>query len=258
MSDDVIHIIEAMRPISLDEMDSVKLLNRTDTKYIFRRSQLPDVLTKIAPNYAVLHINGTPYQKYKTTYFDTKDDAMYIAHQNGKLNRYKIRHRTYLSTDAEFLEIKFKNNKGRTKKKRISFPYSHPLSEANEFIHKHSPFSGEDLFPKSCVEYTRLTLVDLVHGERCTVDTDLMVTNCSTGEKADFSHMCIIELKRDKCSSVSFMKDALRENRIFKRGMSKYAIGTAVVYKDIKKNMFKKKIRFIDKLKRDVSPHVLH
>ena len=31
--------------------------------------------------------------------------------------------------------------------------------------------------------------------------------------------------------------------------MSKYAIGTAVVYKEIKKNRFKKKIRYIDKLK---------
>jgi hypothetical protein len=33
---------------------------------------------------------------------------MYMSHQNGKLNRYKIRHRTYLSTNAEFLEIKLK------------------------------------------------------------------------------------------------------------------------------------------------------
>ncbi len=76
-----------------------------------------------------------------------------------------------------------------------------------------------------------------------------MVTNCITGEKADFSHICIIELKRDKSSAVSYMQEALLKNRIFRRGMSKYAIGTAVVYKEIKKNRFKKKIRYIDKLK---------
>lgn len=249
MAQSVQEIVDAMRPITLDEMDSVKLLNRTDTKYVFCRTQLADVLSYIAPNYAVLHINNTPYQKYKTTYFDTADDKMYIAHQNGKLNRYKVRHRTYLSTGAEFLEIKFKNNKGRTKKKRIEFPFVNPLYEANEFIKKHSPFTGEQLFPKTLVEYTRVTLVDLVHGERCTVDTDLMVTNCITGEKADFSHICIIELKRDKSSAVSYMQEALLKNRIFRRGMSKYAIGTAVVYKEIKKNRFKKKIRYIDKLK---------
>jgi len=249
MADAVEIIIDAMRPISLDEMDSVKLQNRTDTKYVFSRAQLPDVLAEIAPNYAVLHINGTPYQKYRTTYFDTADDKMYIAHQNGKLNRYKVRHRTYLSTGAEYLEIKFKNNKRRTKKKRIAFPFSSPLMEANNFITKNCPFSGEELFPKTLVEYSRITLVDLVHGERCTVDTDLMITNCVTGEKADFGHICIIELKRDKCSAVSFMKSSLLKNRIFQRGMSKYAIGTAVVYKNIKKNRFKKKIRYIEKLK---------
>lgn len=249
MADAVKNIVDAMRPITLDEMDSVKLLNRTDTKYVFRRSQLMDVLAEIAPNYAALHINGTPYQDYKTTYFDTADDQMYLAHQNGKLNRYKVRHRTYLSTGAEFLEIKYKNNKRRTKKKRVEFSFSSPLIEANEFIKKHCPYSGEELFPKTLVEYTRLTLVDLIHGERCTVDTNLIITNCITGEKADFSHICIIELKRDKSSAVSYMQSALLKNRIFKRGMSKYAIGTAVVYKNIKKNRFKKKIRYIEKLR---------
>ena len=249
MAKTVQDIVAEMRPITLDEMDSVKLLNRTDTKYVFSRSQLPNVLSLIAPNYAALYINDTPYQDYKTVYYDTPDDKMYIAHQNGKLNRYKVRHRTYLSTGAEFLEIKFKNNKGRTKKKRISFPKTHPLYEANTFIHQHSPFTGEELFPKTLVEYTRLTLVDLVHGERCTVDTNLHVTNCVNGESADFSHICIIELKRDKCCAVSYMQSALLKNRIFRRGMSKYAIGTAVVYKNIKKNRFKTKIRYIEKLR---------
>ncbi len=249
MLDEIQHIVDAMRPISLDEMDSVKLQNRTDTKYVFSSKQLPAVLSAIAPKYAVLHINNTPYQDYKTVYFDTSNDQMYIDHQNGKLNRYKVRHRTYLSTGAEFLEVKFKNNKRRTKKKRVSFPASAPLTEASIFLEKNCPYAATDLFPKTVVEYTRLTLVDLIHGERCTVDTNLMVTNYKTGEKADFSHICIIELKRDKCSSVSYMQSALLKNRIFKRGMSKYAIGTAVVYKNIKKNRFKKKLRYIEKLK---------
>lgn len=243
------HIIQSMQNISLEEMDTVMLQNRTDTKYVFSAQQLPAVLTDIAQNYSVLHINGTAFQDYKTVYFDTPDDKMYIAHQNGKLNRYKVRHRTYLSTDVAFLEVKFKNNKGRTKKKRIEFPITSPLSQADTFLHKHCPFSGEELFPKTLVEYCRVTLVDLAHGERCTVDTNLKATNCVTGEKADFSHICIIELKRDKSTGVSYMHDALLKNRIFKCSMSKYAIGTAFVYKNIKKNRFKNKLRYIEKLK---------
>jgi len=105
------------------------------------------------------------------------------------------------------------------------------------------------LSPKTLVEYCRVTLVDLVHGERCTVDTNLIATNCVTGEKADFSHICIIELKRDKSTGVSYMHKALLKNRIFERSMSKYAIGTAFVYKNIKKNRFKNKLRYIEKLK---------
>ena len=249
MAEAVQHIIDSMPAISLDEMDSVKLQNRTDTKYVFSALQLPDVLAIVAPNYAVLHINGTPIQDYKTVYFDTADSVMYTAHQQGKLNRYKVRHRTYLSTGAAYLEVKFKNNKSRTKKKRLEFPIDTALSQADTFLHKHCPFSGEELFPKTLVEYSRVTLVDLLHGERCTVDTNLIATNCVTGEKADFSHICIVELKRDKSSAVSYMENVLLKNRIFKRSMSKYAIGTAVVYKDIKKNRFKKKLRYIEKLK---------
>ncbi|HOS83800.1 MAG TPA: polyphosphate polymerase domain-containing protein [Bacteroidales bacterium] len=249
MDSKVVDIISSFKPISLEEMDSVKLLNRTDTKYVFEASKLPAILQDIKQSYAVLHIQNNPYQDYKTIYFDTFDDDMYLSHQNGKLNRYKIRHRTYLSTNAEYLEIKFKTNKGRTFKKRMQFPISKSLVEANEFIQKHSPFSGEQLRYKSLVEYTRLTLVDLVRGERATVDINLQVTNCENNERVDFSHICIIELKRDKSSNNSAMQSTLRKHRVFQRGMSKYTIGTAAIYNDIKKNRLKKKLRFLEKLK---------
>ena len=44
---------------------------------------------------------------------------MYLAHQNGRVIREKIRVRTYVSSGLTFLEVKNKNNKGRTDKKRI-------------------------------------------------------------------------------------------------------------------------------------------
>ena len=102
------HIIQSMHDISLEEMDTVMLQNRTDKKYLLSAQQLPSVMGDIAPYYSVLHINGTPFQDYKTVYYDTADNKMYMAHQNGKLNRYKVRHRTYLSTNVEFLEVKYK------------------------------------------------------------------------------------------------------------------------------------------------------
>ena len=243
------HIISAIKPISLEEMDSVKLLNRTDTKYVFPSSKLPDILHEIATKYTILYINNTPYQRYKTIYFDTKDSQMYLAHQNGWSNRFKIRHRTYLSTQAQYLEIKLKTNKGRTIKKRTKFLIEKDLCEANEFLMKHSPYKGEDLQFKLLVDYTRLTLVDIENGERATIDIDLKVTNCETKEEKDFSHICIIELKRDGNANNSNMQIVLRKHRIFQKGMSKYSIGCAAADSTIKKNRFKKKLRYIEKLK---------
>ena len=53
-------------------------------------------------------------------YFDTDDYEMYRMHHAGRTVREKIRVRTYLDSLDTFLEVKNKNNHGRTKKKRIT------------------------------------------------------------------------------------------------------------------------------------------
>lgn len=249
MNQKIKDIVSLMKPISLEEMDSVKLLNRIDSKYILNAAKLPSILKELTESYAILYINETPYQDYKTIYFDTNDCHMYNAHQCGRTNRYKVRHRTYLSTNAEYLEIKFKTNKGKTFKKRMKFPYSQDLSGANEFLQKNSPFKGNELFPKSLVEYTRLTLVNLEQGERATIDINLIVTNEVGNKSIDFSHVCIIELKRDSNGNNSFIQAALKKHRVFQKSMSKYSIGTAAVDEKLRINRFKKKLRYIEKLK---------
>lgn len=44
---------------------------------------------------------------------------MYNQHQWNHTNRQKIRFRTYCVSGLQFMEVKTKNNHGRTKKKRI-------------------------------------------------------------------------------------------------------------------------------------------
>ena len=51
-------IVSGFLPISLDEMDDVKLMSRTDTKFAFKASKLPLLLQKILPFYKVLNIDG--------------------------------------------------------------------------------------------------------------------------------------------------------------------------------------------------------
>lgn len=244
------HIIEQIPPISLEEMDSVKLLNRTDTKYVFSASKLPKILEEIQDKYSILYINNTPFQSYKTIYFDTQNNDMYLAHQNGWSNRFKIRHRTYLSTQAQYLEIKLKTNKGRTVKKRTKFSIDKDLKEANEFLLKNCPYKGEDLKYRLLVDYTRLTLVDIKNGERATIDIDLRVTDYNTKKQTDFTHVCIVELKRDGNANNSNMQEILKKYRIFQKSMSKYSIGYAATNDTLKKNRFKKKLRYIEKLKK--------
>ena len=100
-------------------MDNVRLMDRTDTKFSFHSSQLFSILDDIKFDYTALEISGKRFAEYHTLYYDTKKLDLYMHHQNGGLNRYKVRHRTYVDSQLGFLEVKFKNNKERTKKTRI-------------------------------------------------------------------------------------------------------------------------------------------
>ena len=100
-------------------MDDVKLMSRTDTKFAFQASKLPLLMEKMIPFYRVLNINDQLIHDYKSLYFDTDQRKFYLDHHNGRVNRNKIRFREYVGSSLTFLEIKRKNNKGRTIKKRI-------------------------------------------------------------------------------------------------------------------------------------------
>jgi hypothetical protein len=111
-------LVNTFRALTLNELDKVKLLNRKDTKYVFTQSQLPSILEQLIPSYKILEIENERVFIYDTIYFDTHDFKFYTQHHNGNKKRYKIRSRTYQNTGQSFFEIKVKNNKNRTIKKR--------------------------------------------------------------------------------------------------------------------------------------------
>ena len=51
-------ITASFSPIKLAEMDNVKLMSRSDTKFAFKISKLPELLNQMIPFYRVLEING--------------------------------------------------------------------------------------------------------------------------------------------------------------------------------------------------------
>ncbi len=81
--------------LSLEDIKSVSLQKRTDTKYLLNLSQLTALLSILKSNYSIVEIDSLKNLPYKTLYYDTPDLDLYRIHHNGKLNRYKFRTREY-------------------------------------------------------------------------------------------------------------------------------------------------------------------
>ena len=242
------NILNKFQPISLKELDKVKLLNRTDTKYVLPIICLPEILKEIIENYYILDIDNKRLFAYETLYFDTDNLRMFIAHHNGKLNRYKIRKREYIDSNLNFLEIKFKNNKGRTIKDRISGEELSPeLSDrARQFIMENSPYDPETLNGQITTIFNRVTLVNKKLSERITIDLDLNFHNHLLEKR--FPNISIIEVKQDKAEKNSLLKEKLRERKIMPNSFSKYCFGTVVTNNKVKTNNFKPGILKLNKI----------
>ncbi|GAF01602.1 polyphosphate polymerase domain-containing protein [Saccharicrinis fermentans] len=234
--------------IQLREMEKVKLMNRVDKKYWFHVSRLSALLEEINESYFLLDMDGQSLLPYSTVYFDTPEDRMFIAHHNGKLNRYKIRRRSYVSSGISFFEVKFKNNKGRTIKKRIPSDFMEPgfSSQEIDFIHEMTPFCHQELKRSLVNHFSRLTLVNKNFKERCTIDLNLQFQQAQNS--VGLGDLAIVEVKSDGRSSVSPLLMALRNQRIKPAGFSKYCVGRAITNRHLKRNAFKEKIRSIEKV----------
>jgi hypothetical protein len=251
---DIQTILQSFNPVSLEEMASVRLMNRIDTKYVFCASRIPDLLTSLAGSYNILEIGQERAFNYNTNYLDTGDLLFYNQHVTGKLARHKIRYRKYKSTGNTFLEIKRKTNKNRTIKWRIENTMnSDGLDEkASQFIKKHIPFNSFVLHPVLMNRFTRITLTGNDTKERITFDTDLCFSSMN-GETAELPYIVIAELKSEGNPSHSAFVKAARQNGIYPTGFSKYCVGNALLLDVPKKNSIKPKLLLLNKIKNEYS-----
>ena len=147
--------------------------------------------------------------------------------------------------------MKHKNNKGRTKKKRIAVePIPNILDnpEAAAFLAEKQPYEVHSLSPHLTTIFDRITLVNYEKTERLTIDCNLHFENLRNGKTASVAPLAVMELKQDGRAH-SLLKDVLFELRIRPFKVSKYCIGTCLTRPDVKQNRFKKKLRRIEKLK---------
>ena len=242
--------LQKIEPISLGDMTKVKLMNRIDSKYLTTEDTLEVLLEMAAPYFLVQESDtGIRELPYHTVYFDTIDLRMYNDHQRGKKSRKKVRIREYVDSGVlPFLEIKNKDNKGRTKKKRISMESGDSLISYSEFISENSEYSVSLLTPWIENRFKRITLVNIERTERITIDTSVEFHNFVTGENKSLPRLVIIEWKRDSLSSETKLQSMLRSLHIRETGFSKYVVGMAMTDISLRQNRLKPKMRLIDKI----------
>lgn len=241
--------IDGFETISLEEMENVKLMNRIDTKYVTHISKIEKLLELAKLKYFIQQIDGECNLPYYTCYYDTEVADMFYQHQRGKKNRQKIRRRVYEGSETPpFLEVKMKNNKGRTKKKRVSMEEGEDLEIYKEFLMSHAAYQKENLSPKIENHFYRITLVNKEMTERVTIDTHLEFHNFETGQRISLPQLGIIEWKRDGNAAQTDLKELLLELRIKKGSFSKYCIGMAMTNSELRQNRLKQRLRLINKI----------
>lgn len=238
----ILALLHKLKPITLEEMSGIRLMNRTDTKFVTNKAKLEQLLEMAQGKYYAQFLNDSFIADYMTTYWDTEQYDFYLDHHNERAPRQKVRVRTYMDSGVTFLEVKTKNNHGRTKKKRVEVPCQEitPENGNEDFLQKLVQKGFKEMHPTVQNRFNRITLVNYGKTERLTIDFDVRFHNQETSEKACTGDLVIIELKRDG-NVFSPVLDMLRELRIKPSGFSKYCFGCLMTKKGLKKNLFKKK-----------------
>lgn len=232
--------LEGFKTIQLADLKELDLMNRQDQKFLFHADKLPALLEELSTDFFVLDVNGFLAQSYETIYYDTHRRQLYFDHLHGLRPRQKIRVRTYHSTGKQFLEVKTKNNRNKTQKRRTAFIDSMWNSEeVRDFLLTYTPFEQKEL--KSCLRNTfkRITLIDGLRMERITIDFNLNFSDLEGKSSWSNMNLCVSEIKAAKITAHAKIYSVLKAHSIYESRFSKYAIGSALLNPELKQNRFK-------------------
>lgn len=242
------HIIEKFETITLKEMDSVKLMNRVDTKFVLSFEELQMILPELLDDYKILEVNGHRMSTYESVYFDKPHYKLYLDHHQNKQDRYKVRFREYVESKLSFLEVKHKS-KGRTDKRRVVVDsVKQTLSDDDKTFIATTGLDPKELSLVLKNSFVRITLVGKHDNERLTFDLDLSFEK--DGKTVKMDDIVIAELKQENLNRNSAFYQHTKMHLIRPFRVSKYCIGLIKLLgkENIKYNRFKKKLLKIDKL----------
>jgi hypothetical protein len=252
MNELLTNILHRFHGIGLEELSRAPLMNRTDEKFAFHLTELPEILGLMEPHYDVLNIDGKVIFAYTSQYFDNAEYRFFNDHHRAIPNRFKVRIRTYLDTNASFLEVKEKI-KGRTDKRRISVKgFTEQFHDEERDFLAARLRESVDLKPVMVNSYRRITLVNKTSEERLTIDFDITNGTLDAPASKDQSLAAIViaELKQPKLDRTSPFYQLMKSRRIRPFRISKFCFGMMDLYGTsvIKSNNFKAKRLFIQKL----------
>tara|TARA_B100000767_G_scaffold274892_1_gene309454 strand:- start:1599 stop:2363 length:765 start_codon:yes stop_codon:yes gene_type:complete len=244
-------ILKRFDCISLVEMDSVKLMNRIDSKFIFSINDLHDILLNLENDYSVLNVNNKLTHSYESLYFDDENDRFFRDHHRGKKNRFKVRYRQYVDSKKSYLEVKHKKN-GRTFKRRVlSSIKNEDLSLKQIKFVRDSSIANIDLQKSISTSYQRITLVSLTPPERITLDLSLSFSK--NGKTIKMSDIAIAELKQSKIDRNSPFYKLMKKKGKRPIKLSKYILGRIILKgnEKLKYNRFKITLLQLNKIRKN-------
>lgn len=228
----------------LKDLNKASLMNRVDTKFVVPVQCLPEMLLRLQDHFSILEIGDKRSFHYRSTYYDTPDYLFYNMHHTGRKNRFKVRVRDYVDSQISFLEVKFKNNKGRTEKNRIKVreEINGGLEAHNDFLQKLRVPNITSLVPVLENQYHRIALASEHRGERLTIDMDLVNQPLPAWrEPLAQKDFAILELKQARVDRSSPFFAVAKDLRLRPGSFSKYCMGLALsgYTESIKFNRFK-------------------
>lgn len=243
-------LFAGFRAVSLDELNAkAAMLERLDNKYVVRGPVLAEAAAELSAHFDVLEIDGRRAFRYETCYFDDPERHSYHDHHQGRRQRMKVRVRHYADAGLCFVEVKLKDKRGMTVKKRMPYdPRKYGLLDADALAHvqrAHQALYGRPfervLEPSLRMSYRRVTLVAREGGERMTIDSDIRFL----AGPDDFGPEPGVFIVEAKSAHGHGLADAIlrRHHQHPTNACSKYCVGLSVVGEVQKYNRFRPALR---------------
>jgi hypothetical protein len=253
-------------PISLDTLNAkAEMLERLDNKYVVGADVLRRAALQLAKHFDILDIDGRRSFTYETCYFDDADRHSYFDHHQGRRKRAKVRIRRYVEAGLCFVEVKLKDKRGITVKKRLPYDPGKfgTLDEiALAYIHDAYLNHYRQEFPYELsrvidMRYVRMTLVAKEGGERMTIDGRLCFFAPGSSHATNDDRF-ILETKSANANGIADrILRALHQHPT--KHCSKYCAGIALLNQVVKHNKFLpalRKLHGVPAVQRElVAPH---